>query len=111
MENEGDTKFRLGKVLKRVNDRHTLHLMAAQKAPKHVRQKSSRLVGKRKFKLAHIDASDNTIVFNRRHKPWTMEVDTSQKLVIAINLEVNKNGTLTTESMGRIPQKFIPFDS
>ena len=109
VDNEGDLKFRLGKVLKRHRDLYKLHLFAAQKAPRSVAARSTRLVGKCKFKLAHVDTSDNTLVFDKRHKKWTMDVDTSAKLVIAINLELKTNGTLESESMGRIPQQFSPI--
>ena len=68
------------------------------------------MVGKCKFKLAHVDTSDNTLVFDGRRAKWTIEVDTREKLVIAINLEINaRNGTLTNESMGRIPLSFTPI--
>ena len=85
--------------------------MAALKAPRSVARQSTRLVGKCKFKLAHVDASDNTLVFDARRAKWTMEVDTREKLVIAINLELKSNATLSTESMGRIPHQFKPIVS
>ena len=74
-------------------------------------RQSMRLVGKCKFKLAHVDTSDNMLVFDGRRAKWTMEVDTREKLVIAINLELKSNGNLSIESMGRIPQQFKPIVS
>ena len=111
VDNEGSQKFRFGKVLKEANDWHTVQLFAAQRAPKAVAKRSTRLVGKCKFKLAHVDARDSKITFNKRFRPWiSPEFDTNERLVIAINLEINaRNGTLTNESMGRIPLSFAPI--
>ena len=108
IDNEGDRKFRLGKVTKHAGDWHTVHLHAAQlKGHKRsLRQRS--LLQNCVYKLGHIDSNDNTIVFNARHKPWIMQFDTREKLVIAINLELYRN-KLTAESLGQIPQGFAPI--
>ena len=112
VETQGSRKFRLGKVLKEANDWHTVHLFAAQKASKAIRAKSSRPAGQAKFKLAHVDPSDGMLVFDKRFTKWTMQFDTNEKLVFAINIELNaRNGTLTSESLGRIPQNFAPIIS
>ena len=111
VDNVGSQKFRIGLVLKRRQGRHELHLFAAQKASKAIQNQQPRLVGKCKYNLAHVDVKDNTIVFDKRHKKWTMDVDTNQPLVIAINIELKSNGTMESESMGRIPQQFSPITS
>ena len=79
VETQGSRKFRLGKVLKEANDWHTVHLFAAQKAPKAIRAKSSRPAGQAKFKLAHVDPSDGMLVFDKRFTKWTMQFDTNEK--------------------------------
>ena len=103
IDNEGSRKFRLGKVSKHAGDWHTVHLHAAQ-----MRNKRSTDFSQCNFKLAYVDSKDNTLVFNRRHRPWQMEFDTRERLIIAINMQIERS-KLTQESWGRIPKGFTPI--
>ena len=106
IDNEGSRKFRLGKVTKQAGDWHTVHLFAAQTRNK--RAQGAAILPTCTFKLAHIDSLDNTVVFNKRHKKWTMQFDTRERLVIAVNVELSR-AKMTTQSMTQIPKGFVPI--